>query len=121
MPAIIFLLFLVLFMGGSLPGGGGPPLKASAGGHEPWTLTVTGLNCTTAVSAPIDCSDVLAANKFITYTITNLRGFSQTRTRTFPATMNNEALENSLAHELHQRKYAPPAKKSVAPGFTLTK
>ena len=96
-------------------------VPATAGGHEPWTLTVTGINCTTAISAPIDCGDAMAANKYITYTITNTRGFSQTRTRTFSPIVTDEVLRHSLAHELHQQKYAPPAQSSVAPGHTITK
>ena len=96
-------------------------VPALAGGHEPWTLTVTGINCTTVVSAPIDCGDVLAVNKFVTYTISSSKGGTLTRTRTFPSAMDDTALRNSLAHELHQRKYAPPAQSPVAPGLTITK
>lgn len=115
MPAIIFLFVLFLFFGGQVQP------HANAGGHEPWTLTVTGINCTTAVSAPIDCGDVLAMNKVVTYTITNLKGFSLSSAQTFPATLPNEALHNSLAHELHRQKYVPKAKSPVAPGLTITK
>ena len=121
MPAIILILFLFLLTGGSPPGGYGTPRKAGAEGLEPWVLTVTGINCVTAVASPIDCVNALAVDKYVTYTVTNNKGLTTTRTRTFPAKMTERALELSLAHELHQRKYAPPPEKTVTPGFTITK
>lgn len=82
-----------------------------------WTLTVDGVQCTTAADLVVACTDPLAITRTITFTIRDdSTSVVRTGTRSFSLGFPGRAVRNSLYHELHRTKYPPLAPPDTHPG-----